>query len=156
LFQNHPQGWFCVVVKNKRFLRYLKYLVVFVYMPTPVSLLKSQPCIACEDDSVVVMTQSQIAQHQDQIPEWEVFDEEKVSKIKRTFAFDDFVAAVSFLNQITDLAEIHGHHPDMLVHSYKLLTITLYTHNIKGVSKNDLIMAAKIDEMWDLRNQFLF
>lgn len=102
---------------------------------------------------MVPMTQNEIAAHKDQIPSWGIING-KVLKIQRKFVFNNFVEAVSFLNQITDLSETHGHHPDMLVHSYNFLTITLYSHNINGTSKNDLIMAAKIDEMWDLKKQF--
>jgi 4a-hydroxytetrahydrobiopterin dehydratase len=49
--------------------------------------------------------------------------------------------------QIAAIAEEEGHHPDLRLHSYKFLEVTLTTHAIKGLSENDFILAAKIDEL---------
>jgi 4a-hydroxytetrahydrobiopterin dehydratase len=53
---------------------------------------------------------------------------------------------MKFINSVADIAETEGHHPDIHV-SYNRVTIELYTHSIGGLSENDFIVAAKIDEI---------
>lgn len=76
--------------------------------------------------------------------EWDIVEEKK---IRRTFSFKTFAQAIQFVNQIADLAESEGHHPDFIVH-YNKVTIELWTHKIDGLFDNDFIMAAKIDEIY--------
>ena len=59
----------------------------------------------------------------------------------------NFVAAMEFLNLVGDLAEREGHHPDLHLTGYRNVTIELTTHAIAGLSENDFILAAKIDEL---------
>ena len=78
------------------------------------------------------------------IPEWKLED---TKIIKRGFRFKDFVEAMKFVNKVANIAESEGHHPDIFV-SYNYVRITLMTHNIGGLSENDFIMAAKINELY--------
>ena len=73
-------------------------------------------------------------------PGWESLDDKK---IHRKFKFDDFVKALSFVNQVGDIAEMEGHHPDIHIH-YNEVELELWTHTVKGLTENDFIMAAKI------------
>ncbi len=73
---------------------------------------------------------------------WEVVDD---MKIRRTFEFDDFKETMKFVNQIADLAEQEGHHPIMHVF-YGKVEVEFWTHAIMGLSENDFIMAAKIED----------
>ncbi|HOS43747.1 MAG TPA: 4a-hydroxytetrahydrobiopterin dehydratase, partial [Armatimonadota bacterium] len=66
--------------------------------------------------------------------------------IARTVTFADFRAAMAFVNRVADLAEEQGHHPDLHI-SYRTVRIELSTHTIGGLSKNDFILAAKIDRL---------
>jgi len=68
-------------------------------------------------------------------------------KIRKNFVFKDFKEALSFVNKIGALAEEENHHPDILIHSYKKVSITTYTHAVSGLTENDLILAAKIDTL---------
>ncbi|MBW7996069.1 MAG: 4a-hydroxytetrahydrobiopterin dehydratase [Candidatus Glassbacteria bacterium] len=77
------------------------------------------------------------------VPGWEL---EGNSKISRKFNFDDFRQAQSWLNSVADIAEREDHHPD-IYWSYRKVTIELTTHAIGGLSENDFILAAKIDEL---------
>jgi 4a-hydroxytetrahydrobiopterin dehydratase len=79
------------------------------------------------------------------VPAWKPDDE--VKKIVRSFRFKDFVQSMRFINKVADVAEEEGHHPDIFV-SYNYVKICLTTHNIGGLSENDFIMAAKIDEIF--------
>lgn len=67
-------------------------------------------------------------------------------KIVREFKFINFVHALAFVNRISELAENEGHHPDLHV-GYGYCTVELWTHAINGLSENDFIVAAKIDEL---------
>ncbi|MEM7828266.1 MAG: 4a-hydroxytetrahydrobiopterin dehydratase [Candidatus Aenigmatarchaeota archaeon] len=75
---------------------------------------------------------------------WELVDERK---IRKEFTFSDFKGAIRFVNRVADLAEDEGHHPDIFI-SYNRVRIELWTHSISGLSENDFIIAAKIDELY--------
>ncbi|MBI2140968.1 4a-hydroxytetrahydrobiopterin dehydratase [Candidatus Woesearchaeota archaeon] len=66
--------------------------------------------------------------------------------IERTFRFKDFAEAMKFVNKVAAVAEEEGHHPDIKI-SWNKVMLQLTTHAIKGLSENDFIMAAKIDEL---------
>ncbi len=78
-----------------------------------------------------------------QVPAWRVADDRK---LERRFEFDDFVTAMAFLNRMAELAEAEAHHPDFSVR-YSIVDVTLWTHAIGGLSQNDFILAAKIDQL---------
>ncbi len=73
-------------------------------------------------------------------PEWAVMD----GKLTRTFTFKDFKEAFSFLTRVALLAEAEGHHPDMFC-SWNRVELFFWTHTANGLTRNDFIMAAKID-----------
>lgn len=66
--------------------------------------------------------------------------------LSREFTFKSFVEAMDFANKITPIAESEGHHPDLAV-SWGKVVVTLITHAIGGLSENDFILAAKINEI---------
>jgi 4a-hydroxytetrahydrobiopterin dehydratase len=65
-------------------------------------------------------------------------------KLVRTFTCPDFVAAISFVNRVAELAEAEDHHPSITI-DYRKVTFTIWTHAIDDLSENDFILAAKID-----------
>ena len=67
--------------------------------------------------------------------------------IVRDLELDGFSAAIAMVNRIAELAEEANHHPDLLVHGYKRLRVTLSTHREGGVTDNDLQMAERIDAL---------
>lgn len=75
--------------------------------------------------------------------EWEMRDGKK---LRRLFIFQDFRTAMEFVKKIAEIAEQEQHHPDIAIH-YNKVTIELWTHAIGGLSENDFIMAAKIDQL---------
>lgn len=77
------------------------------------------------------------------VTNWKVTKDGK--EISRDFIFADFVSALAFVNQVGALAEAEEHHPDIFLHDYKQVTITLSTHDVGGLSENDFIVATKID-----------
>jgi 4a-hydroxytetrahydrobiopterin dehydratase len=77
-------------------------------------------------------------------PEWMLIDGGRM--LATTYTFRDFVETINFVNKIASVAEEEQHHPDLTV-SYNNLGVELMTHAIGGLSENDFILAAKIDEI---------
>ncbi len=65
----------------------------------------------------------------------------------RELKFDDFAAAMAYVNRVADLAEEANHHPDILVHGWNHVRLTLTTHSAGGLTDNDFQMAKKIDQL---------
>lgn len=71
--------------------------------------------------------------------------DEKALKISKEFKFQDFIGAINFVERVADVAEMEGHHPNIHIFYNKVL-LELSTHSIGGLSENDFILAAKINE----------
>jgi 4a-hydroxytetrahydrobiopterin dehydratase len=65
--------------------------------------------------------------------------------IVRDLKFDDFRQAIAFVNRVADVAEEANHHPDLLVHAWNKVRLTLSTHSEGGITQNDLDLAGRID-----------
>ena len=78
----------------------------------------------------------------EQISDWEL--SEDVKNISKQYKFKDFIGAINFINNVAELAESEGHHPDIHI-NYNKVILELSTHAIGGLSENDFILAAKID-----------
>ena len=107
--------------------------------------LSGRKCVPCEGKTKP-LTREQIAPLLAQVPEWKLADGEPM-KLRRDFVFDNFQEAMGFANEVGDIAEFEGHHPDLLVHGWNKVEVTFFTHAIKGLSENDFIMAAKVDQL---------
>lgn len=108
--------------------------------------LKEMRCVACRSDAPTV-TEGEIAELQPQVPEWEITEQEGVKKLSRLFRFDDFANALAFTNALGELAEEEDHHPALLT-EWGRVTVTWWTHKIRGLHRNDFVMAAKADELY--------
>ncbi len=85
------------------------------------------------------------AQYIKATPDWTLSDDSKL--ISRKIACKNFVEALKWVNKIGEIAESEGHHPDLHLTGYRNLRVDLTTHAIGGLSENDFIVAAKIDEV---------
>jgi 4a-hydroxytetrahydrobiopterin dehydratase len=102
-------------------------------------LLKKR-CVPCEGGALP-FSQSDTIERLAEFPLWK-----PVGKtIEREFIFKNFAQALNFINKVGAIAEEEDHHPDINLHDYKKVTITLSTHAISGLSENDFILAAKIE-----------
>lgn len=102
--------------------------------------LKCEPC----HGGTPTLTPEEVAQHLPSVSqEWEVVDG---NKLRREFRWKNFLRSMFFVNAVAYLAEQEGHHPDMTI-NYNRVTVELITHVIGGLSRNDFIMAAKIDKL---------
>jgi 4a-hydroxytetrahydrobiopterin dehydratase len=107
--------------------------------------LTQQRCVACRRDAPT-LTPHEIDELRPHVPEWELVREEGIDRLRRAFAFRDFAEALAFTVRVGALAEAEGHHPAMLT-EWGRVTVTWWTHKIKGLHRNDFIMAAKTDEV---------
>lgn len=112
-------------------------------------MLKEMKCVPCRGDEPS-LTGPEIIELQPQVPEWQVVEQNGVKHLERTFKFKNFVQALDFTNQVGALAEQEDHHPSLLTEWGKV-TVTWWTHKIKGLHRNDFIMAAKTDRIYASR-----
>jgi len=103
-------------------------------------------CEVCRAGAPII-TDMEIVLFQPQVPEWQVIERDGVKQLERVFQFSDFVQALAFTNRVGAIAEAEGHHPALLTEWGKV-TVTWWTHKIKGLHRNDFIMAAKTDEVY--------
>jgi len=111
-----------------------------------VSELTQEKCGACRVGAPKV-TVVEIAELRPQIPEWEIKVRDGIDQLERVYTFDNFVKALAFTNRVGALAEEEGHHPAITTEWGKV-TVAWWTHKIKGLHRNDFIMAAKADELF--------
>ena len=104
--------------------------------------LAHRQCVPCRGDTAPVRPEEAQAMMQ-QVPGWSAPE----GKLTRDIKLKDFKEALALVNQIGDLAEQEGHHPDIAIHSWNHVRIELYTHSIKVLSENDFILAAKINQL---------
>lgn len=77
-----------------------------------------------------------------EVPEWSL----RENFIERDFRFKDFKEAMAFANAVAEVADSQDHHPDILV-SYSRVRLTLTTHKTGGLTRNDFILASRIDRL---------
>lgn len=103
--------------------------------------LADQKCVPCHSD-MPPLKKEEAADLARQIPGWTL----KEKEIEREFRFKNFKEAINFINEVAEIANKEDHHPDIFI-SYSKVKLTLSTHNIGGLSKNDFILAAKVNEL---------
>jgi 4a-hydroxytetrahydrobiopterin dehydratase len=105
--------------------------------------LKARKCEPCEggvDPCSLSFTQEQLGK----IPGWELGDDQK--SIFKKWTFSNFVQSLDFCNRVGAIAEEDQHHPDLHLTGYRNVRVDLTTHAIGGLSENDFILAAKINQ----------
>jgi len=105
--------------------------------------LKQLKCVPCRGGEPP-LTSEQIGELKPDVPDWQVIEVDGIQRLQRAFKFKDFAEALAFTNKVGALAEAEDHHPALLTEWGKV-TVTWWTHKIRGLHKNDFIMAAKTD-----------
>lgn len=108
--------------------------------------LYQMQCEACRAGAPTV-TQEELDRYRPQVPDWKVTEQEGIKRLERVFTFRDFRQALSFTNSVGELAEADGHHPAILTEWGKV-TVIWWTHKIRGLHRNDFVMAAKADRLY--------
>ena len=111
---------------------------------TSASELRTRKCQACEG-GVPPLSAEQVREYLAALPQWHPSDDGR--RIRREWRVKDFAAALDFFNRVGQIAEEEDHHPDLHLVAYRTVTIELWTHAIGGLSENDVILAAKIDQL---------
>ena len=109
-------------------------------MGAPLVQRKCTPCERGADPLPPSAAQTLLAD----IKGWELIDGKL---LRKTIKCQDFLDAVGLIQKIAPIAEAEDHHPDLHLTGYRKLTIELSTHAIGGLSENDFILAAKIDQL---------
>jgi 4a-hydroxytetrahydrobiopterin dehydratase len=104
--------------------------------------LATKTCVPCRG-GVPPLKGEELASLQKQVDGWNVVEEHQVTK---TFTFPNFREALKFVNQVGELAEEQGHHPDIFL-AWGKVEITTWTHKIDGLTESDFILGAKIDQL---------
>ena len=108
--------------------------------------LSKQCCEACRADAPRVSDED-LKLLMPNIPDWQVIVVDGIMQLSREFDFRNFEQAMAFSNRVGDIAELEDHHPAILTEWGKV-TVTWWSHKIKGLHKNDLIMASRTDEVY--------
>ncbi|WP_016955515.1 4a-hydroxytetrahydrobiopterin dehydratase [Catenovulum agarivorans] len=108
--------------------------------------LTEQSCEACRVGAPLATTE-EIAQWLPQLTDWQIVNVDSIDRLTRTYQFNNFVNALAFTNKVGELAESMGHHPALLT-EWGRVTVSWWTHKIKGLHKNDFICAAKTDAIY--------
>ncbi|MFQ5940912.1 MAG: 4a-hydroxytetrahydrobiopterin dehydratase [Nitrososphaerales archaeon] len=103
-------------------------------------------CVACRKGEPTV-TDTEIAELHPQVPEWQIVEKDGIKRLERPFKFENFGEALAFTNKVGELADTETHHPALLAEWGKV-TVHWWTHKIKGLHRNDFIMAAKTDQLY--------
>jgi 4a-hydroxytetrahydrobiopterin dehydratase len=106
--------------------------------------LASLTCVPCRG-GIPPLENPRISEMMSIVPGW-TLKRDDIDKIEKMFKFKNFKKAMAFVNKVADIANEQDHHPDIFIH-WNEVTLTLYTHAIKGLHDNDFIMAARIDEL---------
>jgi 4a-hydroxytetrahydrobiopterin dehydratase len=93
------------------------------------------------------MTDAEINKLHPQVPDWAI-QHDGIKRLEREFKFRNFAEALLFTNKVGRLAETEDHHPSLLT-EWGRVTVTWWTHKIKGLHRNDFIMAAKTDRLYE-------
>jgi 4a-hydroxytetrahydrobiopterin dehydratase len=108
--------------------------------------LTQMRCVACRKDAPTV-TDAEVAEFHRQVSDWEIVELGGIKRLRRVFSVDDFAQALEFTTKVGELAAEEGHHPALLT-EWGRTTVTWWTHKIRGLHRNDFIMAAKTDELY--------
>jgi len=93
------------------------------------------------------LNEQDVNQLKEKPPGWQTYEKNAELRLEKVFKFEDFHTAVAFTNQIAQAANEEDHHPAILTEWGKV-TVTWWTHKIKGLHQNDFIMAAKTEEIY--------
>ena len=103
--------------------------------------LKEKKCVPCEG-SMAPLNLKKITDLMAELKDWSLENRHLV----KNYNFKNFKENMEFVNKVADLAEKEGHHPFLFI-NYNNLKVELWTHTINGLSENDFILAAKIDQI---------
>ena len=115
--------------------------VIFEEPAMSSDLLTGEHCVACRPDAPL-LSPTEIESLLPSVPGWSVIEVDGEKRLTRVFQFKNFAEALAFTNRMGEVAEAEDHHPALLT-EWGRVTISWWTHAIKGLHRNDFVMAAK-------------
>ena len=113
--------------------------------------LRQKKCVPCEG-GIPKLTPSEAERQVAELDGWQLNGNH--TQIRKIWVVKNFMGGIDFFARVAELAEAEDHHPDLHLEGYRNLAIEIWTHAIGGLSENDFILAAKIDELpVELRQQ---
>ena len=112
--------------------------------PQSTDELVAKKCVPCEG-GVPRYSAAEAQEQLQKLQGWEMSHDGQ--RIRKKWTVKNFVAGINFFTRVADLAEAEQHHPDLHLSGYRNVEIEIWTHAIGGLSENDFILAAKIDEL---------
>jgi 4a-hydroxytetrahydrobiopterin dehydratase len=106
--------------------------------------LTRKKCVPCEG-GVPKYTLEEARAQLKQLAGWRLTHDGQ--RIRKDWVMKHFMAGMEFFGHVAEVAEEEGHHPDLHLEGYRNVWIEIYTHAIGGLSENDFILAAKIDDL---------
>jgi 4a-hydroxytetrahydrobiopterin dehydratase len=113
----------------------------------PMSELAEGACVPCRG-GVPPLTEAEAEALRVEVPDWRLVTRDGILRIERAYAFPDFRRALDFAVAVGELAEREQHHPDLHV-AWGKVVVETWTHKIKGLHRNDFILAAKTDRIYE-------
>lgn len=110
--------------------------------------LSQLKCVACRGGDPS-LTDSEIEDLMPQVPQWQLVEQDTILRLHRVFKFKNYAQSLEFTNKIAAIAEEEDHHP-LIVLEWGKVTVQWWTHVVKGLHKNDFVMAAKTDELYQI------
>ena len=111
--------------------------------------LLNKKCVPCEG-GVLAFDLSEIHKYQKKVDGWNVKpNEKKIYFLEKDFKFKNFLESQNFVNKVGEISEQEGHHPNISF-GWGYAKITITTHAIEGLSENDFILAAKINQIFSV------
>jgi len=108
--------------------------------------LSDKKCLPCEGGAIPFDI-SEIHKYQKKVDGWDIIKNNKnIYFLEKNFTFDNFQKSQNFVNEVGKISEEEGHHPD-ITFGWGYTKINITTHEIEGLSENDFILAAKIDQI---------
>ena len=106
--------------------------------------LRAKKCQPCEG-GVPPLSRDEVDRLLRDLTEWKLTADGQ--RIRREWVVKNFLAGLDFFNKVGELAEAEGHHPDLHLVGYLNVAFVVWTHAIGGLSENDFILAAKIEQV---------
>jgi len=111
---------------------------------TSAEQLRTVKCVPCEG-GIPKMTVEEAERQLQELSGWSLAGDP--DRIRKEWKVRNFMAGMRFFNEIAELAEAEGHHPDLHIQGYRNVSVEIWTHAVGGLSQNDFILAAKIDDL---------
>ncbi|KQK09062.1 pterin-4-alpha-carbinolamine dehydratase 2, mitochondrial isoform X2 [Brachypodium distachyon] len=109
--------------------------------------LAKKSCVPCNSKDVHSMSEDSAKKWLDQVNGWELKTEGGILKLHRAWKVKNFVKGLEFFQLVAAIAQEEGHHPDLHLVGWNNVKIDVWTHSVRGLTDNDFILAAKINDL---------